>query len=390
MSILHIASWYPNPWDRMEGNFIRDQIQVFSQELPAETVVVQVRPSGRRWPWFKYTKLEGGARGYFLLIPNWPKRIIEWLSTFLLVIVLLKERAWRFDALHVHIAYPLLMHSKLWRWIVRKPIIISEHWSAYHFNFHLPESSKALARMRRPFQQGYPVLAVSKALLNDIRNFAETDDFMDFVVPNVVPLHGYRQETKLAYENGPVLFSVNRWAEIKNPMPMLQGLERAAANGYYFDFVVGGFGPMMDEMISFIESSELKGRTRRTGKMTKSEIAIQLSKSDGYLFSSNYETFSIACAEALGAGVPLVGPRIPVIANYAGPKGLLEVSARTPEDWQNAVQDFIEKWRRGCWDQAAIAQRAASQFSVEAISSSYIAAMQKIGLMSASAKPNGQ
>ena len=124
-------------------------------------------------------------------------------------------------------------------------------------------------------------------------------------------------------------------------------------------------------------------------KIDKSEIAIQLSKSDGYLFSSNYETFSIACAEALGAGVPLVGPHIPVIADYAGPD-LLEVRTRTPEGWQNAVQDFIQKWHRGCWDQVAIAQRAASQFSDEAIASSYISAMQQIGLASASAETSVQ
>jgi hypothetical protein len=42
--ILHIANWYPNPWDSIEGNFVRDQIEVFRQEIPGEVVVVQVRP----------------------------------------------------------------------------------------------------------------------------------------------------------------------------------------------------------------------------------------------------------------------------------------------------------------------------------------------------------
>ena len=66
MTILHIASWYPGPWDTVEGNFIRDQIAAFGQELPAEVVVVQVRPTPGRWPRFARPALESGARGYIL------------------------------------------------------------------------------------------------------------------------------------------------------------------------------------------------------------------------------------------------------------------------------------------------------------------------------------
>lgn len=70
--ILHIASWYPTPWNDIEGNFVRDQIAIFQKEKPADIVVVQVRPSSRRWASFTKPLLEGGARGYILHVPLRP------------------------------------------------------------------------------------------------------------------------------------------------------------------------------------------------------------------------------------------------------------------------------------------------------------------------------
>jgi L-malate glycosyltransferase len=378
MSILHIANWYPSPWDSIEGNFIRDQIALFREELPAEAVVVQVRPSPRRWPSFTRPALEGGARGYIVHAPVRPgSKPLEWLSSLLLVIVLLYERAWRFEALHFHIAYPLLIHSRCWSRIIRRPIIISEHWSAYHYKFHLAEGSRALKHMRRPFRQGNPVLAVSKSLMADLRAFAQCDDFKGFVVPNVVPLHGATESKREV----PVLFTVNRWNAIKAPFPMLEGLRRAAEAGIQFELVIGGFGELIDEMKRFVEMSVLRGRTRFTGKMTKPAIAAQLSVSDGYLYSSDYETFSIACAEAFGAGVPLIGPHIPAIAEYAGSEDRIEVASRMPDDWHEALIAFADKWSRGGWDRAAIAGRAQVQLSETRLRDSYRAAMEEIGLI---------
>lgn len=381
--ILHIASWYPGPWDSIEGNFIRDQIAVFRETLPAQVVVVQVRPTPRRWPRFARPALEGGARGYILHAPVRPgSKALEWLSTLLLVMVLLRERAWRFEALHFHIAYPLLMHSRLWRRIFRRPIVISEHWSAYHYKFYLPEGALALTltHMRRPFQQGDPVLAVSGALLADIRAFAERDDFKGFVLPNVVPLHGADESVRDVPNPAPVLFAVNRWVSVKNPMPMLEGLHRAAEAGQDFMLVLGGYGDLIEEMTGFVETSALRGRTRFTGKMTKPEIAAQLAASDGYLFSSDYETFSIACAEALGAGLPLIGPPIPAIAEYAGSQDRVEVTDRTPEAWQAAITRFAETWACGDWNRSAIAKRAEAQFSLSRLRAGYRAVLNEIGL----------
>ena len=142
--VLHIAEWCPNPWDDVEGNFVREQYELFRQVTDAWLVNVQVRADSA---WMRYRRVELGAdqRGYY------QSRVQTLLTTLLLIFALLKEKVWRYDLLHVHIAWPLLAHAHLWQRFVRKPVLISEHYSAYHFNFGLSADSPALVRLRRPF-----------------------------------------------------------------------------------------------------------------------------------------------------------------------------------------------------------------------------------------------
>jgi glycosyltransferase involved in cell wall biosynthesis len=124
-------------------------------------------------------------------------------------------------------------------------------------------------------------------------------------------------------------------------------------------------------MRSFVAATNLVGCTRFTGLMTKAEIAAQLRESDGYLFSSRYETFSVACAEALGAGVPLIGPHIPAIAEYAGEADWQVVEARSAAGWAGALEHFLRKIAAGGYDRWAIADQAARRFSPEVIRAEY-------------------
>lgn len=367
---LHVASWYPNPRDDIEGNFIKAQFDLFREVSHARLLHVQVREDRSCFLAYERVELGDGETGHYLLTRTAPARVQALLTTCLLLFVLLREKAWRFDIFHFHIAWPLLAHAHLWRRFFGKPIIISEHWSAYHYKFHLPDGP-ALDRMRRPFLNGFPVIAVSRALLLDIRAFVGRGDFRGYVIPNVVPLHGAAP----GRAPFPILFTVNRWNAIKDPMPMLQGLSAAAAAGARFQLLIGGFGQMIPEMTAFVASSCLRDRTTFMGKLTKAQIQSQLGASSAYLFSSRYETFSVACAEALGAGVPLVGPDLSAIAEYADAGSWERVETRDSAGWEGAIHRFCARWENDAFDTQAIAASAAASFAPQAIVDAYRAVL---------------
>lgn len=374
LRVLHIANWYPNRWSAIEGKFVAAQFERFAAATDAKLVNVQLRVDDRHWLRVERAQFEPGRSAVYLLTRLRSERIHALLITILLLYVLATERAWRWDVLHFHIAWPLLAYAHIWRKAIRKPIVVSEHWSAYHHQFHLADDAPALERLRRPFRQGLPVIAVSQALLADIRRFSGDAAFPGYVLPNYVPLHGVSPGSRAV----PVLFAVNSWGAIKDPMPMLHGLALAADNGASFALVLGGLGSEIEAMRSFVGSSSLSGRTEFRGWMTGEEIAGQLAQSDGYLFSSRYETFSVACAEALGAGVPLLGPFIPAIAEYAGEGDWRRVETRDAEGWRSAATAFLETHAAGRFDRQAIAARASNRFSEEELVTGYLAILDSI------------
>lgn len=371
--VLHIANWFPNPWNDLEGLFVRDQIDLFNEVTNSSTIAVQVRNHTSNRLLLRQVELGSDTQGYYLLTKFKSGLATRILTTALLLIALTKVRFWRFDVVHFHIAYPLLSYPSFLRFFLRRPMLVSEHWSAYHFNFYLPSDSKSLTPLRRPFSSRIPVLAVSQALLNDIYRFSCRNDYKGYVIPNTFPLHGYSEK----FNTVPIIFAVNCWTEIKNPIPMLEGLILAAESGSRFHLVLGGYGPLFATIKAKVQDSSLAMCTTVFEKMTKSQIAEQLARANGYLFSSHYETFSIACAEALGAGVPLLGPELPAIAEYATPEDWFKVEDRDAKSWEAAIKGFLIALNSGKYRGHDIAERAAKRFSKSAVQSAYRAALME-------------
>ncbi len=375
-SVLHIAGWYPNPYGgQTEGIFIRNQIDLFSEVIDADLVVVQVRVGDNFFPCYKHLKFENGADGHFLFtrFSNGSK-ISNFLNTLLLQYVLLRKRAWRYRIFHFHIAIPNLLHVGVWGKFWRKKIIISEHWSAYHFNFSLQENVDNLKLLRQPFQYGFPTLVVSESLGRDIRRFSSRNDFAIDIIPNAVPRNAYRERKQ---NHVPSLFTANRWVKIKNPIPMLKGLANSISRGNLFYLHIGGDGVLLQEMKDFVLSSSLANFTIFYGWMTPTQISERLKYSDGLIYNSYYETFSIACAQALCAGVPLIGPDIPAICEYTSEANRVSVLGHTSQHWSDAIKQFTLRYNSGGFDPFQISKIACHRFDPELIKQSYKAILKR-------------
>lgn len=353
MRVLHISNWYPNEWVAHEGVFIREHFHLFSTVADSRLINVQVRP-GDKWFEFRHRRYNERESAYFILTKITKVRLVEVLTSALLLWVLLKERASTFDIWHFHIAYPLLIHFRWWkRWWrqgLTKRILISEHWSAYHFNFRLPNDTKKLDRVKKIFRQNLPVVTVSQALLDDIRKFSNTNDFPSYVIANVIDDTVFRVIPCAMAKSHINFFMVNVWRDVKNPFPIIDGFRRflqsIEPNAALF---VGGYGPLLPQMKDYVQETGITDRVIFTGRLEKQEIAQYLACTDAYLYASTYETFSIACAQALFCGVPLMGPKIPAIMEYTSKDAYIEVDDNSGEGWERAMREFVrqgEKFHR--------------------------------------------
>ncbi len=365
--ILHIANWYPNKWDDLEGIFVQEQYRIFSKVAKSHLLHVQVR-HGEKLCHYEHIDYSKSEEGYYLFTRIKSQKIIEILTTLLFFWALYKSKYRAYTLLHFHIAYPLLTYYSWWKKIIKIPIVISEHWSAYHFHFYMPLETKKLDRTKGIFRQGTPLITVSKALLEDIQKFSNTEAFPSMVIPNAI------DQTTFCYRETPpneipLFFAVNHWRTIKNPFAMLEGFAKVHQEGVDFRVVIGGYGEELEKMKNFVKEQGFLEKVDFVGKMKKEQIATQLHKSDAYLFSSTYETFSVVCAQALCCGVPLIGPKIPAIEEYADSKCFLSLEENSADAWKKHIEIFIN--HRETYNKKEIAVYANRVISNETIATKY-------------------
>ncbi len=366
--ILHISNWYPNKWDDLEGIFIKEQYKVFSDVTKGHMLNVQVR-RGERLCTYEYVKYSEYEEGYYLFTKIKSHKVIEILSTFLLLWVLYKITYKKYDILHFHIAYPLLTYYSWWKRVIKRPVLVSEHWSAYHFNFYMPWETKKLDRMKGIFKQKIPLITVSKALLKDIQIFSGTDNFPSAVIPNVIDQTYFYYDDSVSTNVIPQFFTVNNWRKIKNPFPMLEGFAKAHCEALDFKLLIGGYGEELEKMKAYIEKEGFLHKVEFLGRMNKEQIAATLHLSDAYLFSSNYETFSVVSAQALMCGVPLIGPTLSAVEEYADEASYLKLEENSAKEWREKIVYFMEHKNR--YNRKEISIRIKDYLSSDRIANQY-------------------
>jgi glycosyltransferase involved in cell wall biosynthesis len=370
--ILHISNWYPNKWDNLQGIFIKEQFKVFSEVTHSHMINVQVR-QGESLLSYEYIKYSNTEEGYYFFTKIKSNKIIELLTTFLLLWALIKSDYKKYDLLHVHIAYPLLIHYFLWKKIIKIPVIISEHWSAYHFNFHMPKDTNKLDSIKRIFRQDIPLITVSESLKQDIENFSDIKNNHSIVIPNIININNFNNN--YTHNSIPTFFILNIWTKIKNPFPLLEGFSNLDKQGVAFHLKIGGYGDLLDDMKKYIKKNNFEDRVSFLGKMDKSQISQEYVNSDAYLYSSKYETFSVVCAEALCCGTPLIGPKISAILEYTKPEDITIVNENNADSWVSAINSFIEK--KDNYNKKEISKYYSQYFSNEKIQQKYLDFIKK-------------
>ncbi|MFK5976795.1 MAG: glycosyltransferase family 4 protein [Sulfurovum sp.] len=365
--ILHITSWYPNSWNDIEGIFIHEHYRLYSKVFDSHLINVQIK-EGKKIFEYQHREYSKDEEGYYIFTKIKSQKIIELLTTFLLLWVLFKSSYKNYNLIHFHIAYPLLIDYFLWKKIIKVPILISEHWSVYHFNFYMPLSTKKLNGIKRIFRQNIPLVTVSKALLKDIEEFVGVKIAQTKIIPNAIDENCFY--FKKTPSNKVVhFFIVNHWRKIKNPFPLLEGFAKLASSNIDFILNIGGAGELEEEMKIFVKRYGFEDKVQFFGKMNKVQIAEQLYRSDAYLYSSEYETFSVVSAQALCCGIPLIGPAIPAILEYTDETSLLALEENTPIEWERVLKNFIAN--RDNYNHKQIAENINLYLSSSSIQKSY-------------------
>lgn len=361
MRTLHIVNWFPNALNPHEAPFIARHVRAMKAFGPQEVWHIEVRQD-KHWGF-----LSKGTLADRTLILRCPLRtwyVIEWITTLLVLWAwVTRSRKQRYHVVNFYIAYPLCSRLGVLKTFIRRPMLMMEQWSAYHFNFG--STSGGLDRIRRIFRHRVPVCCVSSSLADDIRRFSGVPDLACPVVPNVVLVEHFRPDAGAERSSPPTFFAMAGWRRPKRPEVMVEALALLLQRGRAVRLRIAGDGPEMEQVKTVIQRCSIGEHVDLLGRLEPPAAAMEMCSASALMHCSDYETFSVVCAEALCCGTPVIASRVGGIPSFVNERNGLLIATNEAAAWADAIEAHWD--RIAGMDRARMAAEARARFSPDSV-----------------------
>lgn len=339
--ILHIASWFPSEENPKSGSFVLDHVKGLQDHC--ENTVLHIQFSEHK----KSTKTEfyDGIKVIRIslkpFLNRW--RIKEFLAKKAIG-QFLRKNVGQFEAINFYGAYPNgIGIGKFKQTYPQISFSITEVWSAYHYNFNLPENSKGKQRIASIFSHEIPLFVVSSALGQDLRNFTKQPNLSYTIIPNSIDADHFNFSIP-EKKSGITFASINHWSKVKNPEVLIEAFADLLIEFPDSKLILGGSGELIPTMKNLVNQLNLTEAVQFLGNLTRQEVARTLAQANVYCQSSHYETFSIICVEALAVGRPVIATKIGGMVDFIHETNGILVPEPTKEAWLNAMKKMIHTY----------------------------------------------
>ena len=273
---------------------------------------------------------------------------------------------------HLHVAYPA---GKAARTLARRwgiPLVVTEHWTAYHEEQRNTLPFWRTWSMRQTLKQAQLICPVSEDLARSIQKFGAASRFC--VVPNVVDTALFQPETAPAHSAEHPF----QWLHIsslsdeqKNISGMIRAIQKlrqqTAANEAFEVQIIGDGNPKPHQAL--VEALGLQDCISVHGEISLEEVAEKMRTADALLLFSRYENFPCVIPEAWASGIPVLSTDVGGIREHlTEDRGELIES----ED-EAALAKSMLGWMQGrtTFDRKDLRNHAMKHFSMTAVGKAY-------------------
>jgi glycosyltransferase involved in cell wall biosynthesis len=309
MKVLIISKWYPNRNNPIAGIYVRDQAKIL--QTTNEILVLHLDEFSHKSKYVLEKEedidLTEGIPTYRILNPFSTLSKIGSITNLIGAIkaysFITKEIGFTPDVLHAHTDLAGTAAVLIGK-IYKIPVVITEHNTAYPRKLL---RGTGLLRARLTLESANIVLPVSTALKGAIEDYGIKAKFQ--VVPNVVDTSLFTPTVETKKNNithrliSVSLFDRSNKKGIPYLLEALSSLNNIRSD-WIMDFV--GDGPRREEYENMVAKMKLCERVTFHGLKSKKDVANIMKQCDLFILPSLYETFSIATAEALSCGIPVV------------------------------------------------------------------------------------
>jgi len=369
LRILHLASWYPSKIHGTLGNFVKRHISAISSVHSGE--VWYAAPSPPDQPIPQNTHTDCGNFQERIVYFKAQKPVVRGTTRALLNLAAQNDGP-PFDVVHLHVAYPA---GKAARTLARRwgiPLVVTEHWTAYHEEQRNTLPFWRTWSMRQTLKRAQLICPVSADLAQSIQKFGTASQFR--VVPNVVDTALFRPKTAPSHSAEHPF----QWLHIsslsdeqKNISGMIRAIQKlrqqTAANEAFEVQIIGDGNPKPHQAL--VEALGLQDCISVHGEISLEEVAEKMRTADALLLFSRYENFPCVIPEAWASGIPVLSTDVGGIREHlTEDRGELIES----ED-EAALAECMLRWIQSpsAFDRNELRTHAMEHFSMAAVGKAY-------------------
>jgi len=369
LRILHIASWYPSKVHGTLGNFVKRHIEAISTMHTGAVCYAAPCPADQSIP--QNSLGDFGNFSEHIVYFNAQKPVVRRVTHELLRLAeQINDQP--FDLIHLHVAYPAGKAARALakRWNI--PLVVTEHWTAYHSDqsHRLPFWRRR--SMRATLQQAQLICPVSSDLAQSIKRFAQLEQEEKFcVVPNVVDTDLFQPQPSKIKKTGELF----QWLHIssladdqKNISGLIRTVQRVRQNSNQFHVqIVGDGNPQPHQKL--VDALGLQDCITVHGEISLDQVAEKMRNADALLLFSRYENFPCVIPEAWASGIPVLSTDVGGISEHLS----IDRGALVESENETAMADAMQRWIAGkdSFDCDALRAHAVDHFSVDAVAHAY-------------------
>lgn len=312
-AVLFLTRWYPDKMDPQNAVFI--QKHAFAASKIANIRLIYVAPSTME-AGLQVRKFGDVASAlqeiqYFFKPSSLP---IAGKALNLLFYFFGHYKAWRYlisegfqpDLVHVH----MMSRPALIAWIINVitgiPYLVTEHWTGYASGQFQRFSWVKKRLMLFLFNKAQIVTAVSPALESSLHSIGVKSPLL--ILPNVVEAPNAPKPAATVESDSFQIASVSDfYDDKKNVSGLIDGLTPLLKANPNWKLHLVGDGPDRKKIEEAIAQSGLgNSQVQLYGRVSNKEVLNLMKNIDLYICFSNLETFSVATAEALAGGKPVI------------------------------------------------------------------------------------
>jgi glycosyltransferase involved in cell wall biosynthesis len=314
MKILWLTSWYPNPNEPVNGDFIQRHAEAVAELISID--VIHVLQSGINVPIEKE-----------ISIVNRKKNLIEYIYSFefkpsgnkildILRYNVLYRRYYKKiiekyftengkpDLVHVHVPVKAGLAALYILKKFNKPYIMSEqssHYEPLSPDYFFKRSRYYRYSVKRVFENAIAVTNVSSTIGRKLQSFFRIKNY--YTIHNLVNTELFNYKSKQKNEKLRFIH-VSAMGEQKNPKGIVEALAllKQLNNNWECIFC----GPYNNELESLVRDKKLETHIHFTGEIKYERVAVEMQSADVFILFSNHENFPCVIIEALCCGLPVI------------------------------------------------------------------------------------